>query len=64
MKWNEMKSRGWEDERALLQYIWPCAGNSKLWRQHTRGHWQPLTVHLWASCTHPTHDGNDVKCEG
>ena len=21
-----------------------------------RRHWQPLSVHLWAYCTHPTHD--------
>ena len=27
-------------------------------------HWQPLSVHLWAYCTHPTHDENDVMCEG
>ena len=26
--------------------------------------WQPLSVHLWAYCTHPTHDVNDVMCEG
>ena len=25
-----------------------------------RRHWQPLSVHLWAYCTHPTHDVNDV----
>ena len=29
-----------------------------------RRHWQPLSVHLWSYCTHPTHDVNDVKCEG
>ena len=29
-----------------------------------RHHWQPLSVHLWAYCTHPTHDVNDVMCEG
>ena len=29
-----------------------------------RRHWQPLSVHLWAYCTHPTHDVNDVMCEG
>ena len=27
-------------------------------------HWQPLSVHLWAYCTHPPHDVNDVMCEG
>ena len=25
-----------------------------------RRHWQPLSVHLWAYCTHPTHYVNDV----
>ena len=29
-----------------------------------RRHWQPPSVHLWAYCTHPTHDVNDVMCEG
>ena len=38
--------------------------NSKLGRQHTKAHWQPLSVHLWASYTYPTHDVNDVMCEG
>ena len=29
-----------------------------------RRHWQPLSVHLWAYCTHPTHDVNEVMCVG
>ena len=29
-----------------------------------RHHWQPLSIHLWAYCIHPTHDVNDVVCEG
>ena len=29
-----------------------------------RRHWQPLSVHLWAYCTHPAHDVNDVMWEG
>ena len=29
-----------------------------------RRHLQPLSVHLWAYCTHPTHDVNDVMSEG
>ena len=29
-----------------------------------RRHWQPLSVHLWAYCTHPAHYVNDVMCEG
>ena len=29
-----------------------------------RCHWQPLSVYLWAHCTHPTHNVNDVMSEG
>ena len=29
-----------------------------------RHYWQPLSVHLWAYCTHLAHDVNDVMCEG
>ena len=29
-----------------------------------RRHWQPLSVHLWSYCTHPTRDVNDVVSEG
>ena len=29
-----------------------------------RRHWQPLSVHVWAYCTHPAHDVNAVMCEG
>ena len=29
-----------------------------------RRQWQPLSVHLWAYCTHPAHYVNDVMCEG
>ena len=28
-----------------------------------RRRWQPLSVHLWAYCTHPAHDGNDVMSD-
>ena len=28
-----------------------------------RCHKQPFSVHLWAYCTHPTHDVNDVMSE-
>ena len=27
-----------------------------------RHQWQPLSVHLWPYCTHPTHDVIDVMC--
>ena len=59
-----MKSRGWEDNRrALLQYIfnmWTVSLEVSIQSRH----WQPLSVHLWAYCTHPAHDVNDVICEG
>ena len=29
-----------------------------------RRHWEPLSVHLWGYCTHPTHDVADVMSEG
>ena len=29
-----------------------------------RRHWQPLSDHMWAKCTHPTQDVNDVMSEG
>ena len=58
-----MKSRGWEDinRRGFLQYIfnmWTVGSDISLQRRH----WQPLSVHLLAYCTHPTHDVNDVMC--
>ena len=46
-----------------LQYIfimWTVSSDVSIQRRH----WQPLSVHLWSYCTHPTHDVNDVKCEG
>ena len=59
-----MKSRGWEDNRrALLQYIfnmWTVSSEVSIQSRH----WQPLSVHLWAYCTQPAHDVNDVICEG
>ena len=29
-----------------------------------RRHWEPLSVHLWSYCIHPTRDVNDVVSEG
>ena len=55
-EWNEwrVKSRGWDDNRrALLQYILTCEQEART-----------SAVHLWAYCTHPTRDVNDVMCEG
>ena len=59
-----VKSRVLEDNRrALLQYIltlWTESSDVSIQRRH----WQPLSVHLWAYCTQPTQDVNDVMCEG
>ena len=55
-----MKSRAWEDNsRAFYNtfYMWTVSSDVSIQRLH----WQPLSVHLWAYCTHPTHD---VMCEG
>ena len=40
--------------------MWTASSDVSIQRRH----WQPLSVHLWAYCTHPTHDVNDVMCEG
>ena len=59
-----VKGRVLEDNRrALLQYIltlWTVSSDVSIQRRH----WQPLSVHLWAYCTKPTQDVNDVMCEG
>ena len=58
-----MKSRTWEDNsRAFYNtfYMWTVSSDVSIQRRN----WQPLSVHLWAYCTHPTHDVNDVMCEG
>ena len=55
------------DERTTdvpsLQYIfnmWTVSSDISVQRRH----WQLLSVYLWAYRTHPTHDVNDVMCEG
>ena len=40
--------------------MWTVSSDASIQRRL----WQPLSVHLWAYCTHPTHDVNDVMCEG
>ena len=40
---------------------------SRVWENNRRAllqYRQPLSVHLWAYCTHPTHDVNDVMSKG
>ena len=56
----EGRSRGWEDNRHALYYIlimWTVSLDVAI----QRCHWQlPWSIY----CTHPTHDVNDVMCEG
>ena len=64
MKW--MKS---EQSWMRRQQTCPLTIHFNMWTGSSdvsiqRRHWQPLSVHLWAYCTHPTHDVNDVMCEG
>ena len=40
--------------------MWTVSSDVSLQRRH----WQPLSVHLCAYSTRPTHDVNDVMCEG
>ena len=61
----------WTNEESWMrgQQTCPLTIHFKMWTVSTdvsiqRRRWQPLSVHLWAYCTHPTHDANDVMCEG
>ena len=61
----------WKNEESCMrgQQTCPPTIYFKMWTVSSdvsiqRRHWQPLSVHLWAYCTHPTHDVNDVMCEG
>ena len=56
---NEMN----EDLRMRGQQTFPLTIHFNMWTVSLdisiqRRHWQPLSVHLWAYCTHPTHDVN------
>ena len=48
------------DSLPYIFNMWTVSSDVSIQRRH----WQPLSVHLWAYCTHPTHDVNDVMCEG
>ena len=56
----EGRSHGLEDNRCALYTIyinmWTVSSDVSIQRRH----WQPPSVHLWAYCTLPTHDVNDV----
>ena len=62
MKWNEESCmRGQQTCPLTIHFkMWIVSSDVTIQRRH----WQALSVHLWAYCTHPTHDVNDVMCEG
>ena len=61
-KWNEESWMRGQQTYPLTIYfnMWTVSLDVSIQRRH----WQPLSVHLWAYCTHPTHDMNDVMSEG
>ena len=61
----------WTNKESWMrgQQTCPLTIHFKMWTVSSdvniqRRRWQLLSVHLWAYCTHPTHDANDVMCEG
>ena len=53
--------RGQQTYPLTIHFImWTVSSDVSIQRRH----WQPLSVHLWAYCTQPTQDVNDVMCEG
>ena len=62
MKWNEESGmRGQQTCLLTIHFnMWTVSSDISIQRRH----WQPLLVHLWAYCTHPTHDVNDSISEG
>ena len=61
----------WRNEESWMrgQQTCPLTIHFNIWTVSSdvskqRRHWQPLSVHLWPYCTHPTHDVNDVMSEG
>ena len=59
----------WMNEESWMkgQQTYPLTIHFNMWTVSSdvskRRHWQPPSVHLWAYCTHPTHDVNDMICE-
>ena len=61
MKNEESWMRGQQTCPLTIHFnMWTVSSDVSIQRRH----WQPLSVHLWAYCTHPAHDVNDVTCEG
>ena len=61
----------WRNEESCMrgQQTCPLTIHFKMWTVSSdvsiqRRPWPPLSVHLLAYYTHPTHDANDVMCEG
>ena len=61
MKNEESWMRGQQTCPLTIHFnMWTVSSDISIQRRH----WQPLSVHLWAYCTHPAHEVNDVMCEG
>ena len=57
----DLRMRGQQTSPLTIHFnMWTVSSDISIQRRH----WQPLSVHLWAYCTHPTHDVNDVMSEG
>ena len=61
----------WMNEESWMRGLQTCplTIHFNMWKVNfdvsiQRCHWQPLSVHLWAYCSHPNHDVNDVMSEG
>ena len=61
----------WMNEESWMrgQQTCPLTIHFNMWTASSdvsiqRLHWQPLSVHLWACCSHPAHDVNDAMNEG
>ena len=61
MKWNEESCmRGQQTCPLTIHFkMWIVSSDVTIQRRH----WQALSVHLWAYCTQPTHDVNDMMSE-
>ena len=58
----------WMNEESWMrgQQTYPLTIHFNMWTVSSdvsiqRRHWQPLSVHLWAYCTHPTHSLKQIR---
>ena len=60
MKSEESRMRGQQTCPLTIYFnMWTVSSDVSIQRRH----WQTLSVHLWAYCTHPADDVNDVMCD-